>query len=410
MQNNPKTAALRLDPPKPPVTDKELFGSLKVKIDNIAAAWDEFKSGNLSPQTMPFKLIVELTQNCNFKCIMCPQSWEPQFAKYNPELNMPMDVFVKIARELFPAAIFVDLRGFGETTILPYWDDVLDYLEGYPFVDWHLVTNLSVPKAAMWDKMMRLGFMLGFSCDGGTKETFEAIRVHSKFEVIRQNLGVIRDSIKKHNKGLIYFISTIQQRNVHEMRKIVELAAEFSVHEVQFKMVQGGSKWDLYNTDPQIVKKHVEDSIDLALDHGIRVTFNDWYFTKHVNKERVDKAAVLMPAKSPPNFVNLPHIEPFYWNNLKMPEIINEIIDSSRVSVHQKCFKPFSFTYVNYKGEVGTCNHMMFPEMLVQGDLRTHSFKEIWQSEKYMDFRQQLLTATPKDSRCQWCFKHRLED
>lgn len=389
-------------------SDRELEEVFKKKVSNIEMAWDEFESKKLNPKSLPFKIIIELTQNCNFKCPMCPQSWEPKFAHYNPELNMPMDLFVKLADELFPTAIFVDLRGFGETTILPYWDDVLSYLERFPLVEWHLVTNLSVPKPQMWDKMMRLGFGLGFSCDGATKETFEEIRKNSRFPVILKNLEAIREAHKKYNKGQLYFISTIQKKNVHELKAIVELAHQYDVREVQFKMVQGHFAPELRAMNSEEIKMYVEEALDLGIKNGMRVTFNDWLFTRGIDPQKILTAEKIFRPKNP-NFWEPPSM-PGGWAASRMPELDDMIKDSYRVSVNQRCFKPFSFTYINYLGEVGTCNHMMHPNMLVMGDLKNNSIKEIWNCDKYQDFRKQLLNAVPEDSRCKWCFKHRMDD
>ena len=38
---------------------------------------------------------MELTQNCNFRCDICVQAHEPKFAKYDPGLNMGLELFVE---------------------------------------------------------------------------------------------------------------------------------------------------------------------------------------------------------------------------------------------------------------------------------------------------------------------------
>ncbi len=393
--------------PRPSPQIQEVW---KTKVLNLKKSWEEFTGKRVVIQSLPFKAIIELTQNCNFKCTMCPQSWESKYSKYNPSLNMSFDLFRKLAEQIFPTLIAADLRGFGETTMLPYWPEVISYLEKYPYIDWYLVTNLSHPKAELWEKMISLGFELGFSCDGATKETFEAIRVGANFKQIRKNLKVIQSALKLYNRGLIYFISTIQKKNFHEMGQIVELAAEFSVSEVQFKMVQG-EKWQFYDLDPLIMKNHSEDAINKGLEHGVRVTFNDWFFTKNVDKNKLAQVEALPSRSTPNNFQVSPAFDRDFWGKEGLHEIFTKIMDfSSRTSINQKCYKPFGFTYINYEGLMGTCNHMIDPGMLVMGDLRKESLKEIWNCEAYQDFRRQLITATPKDPRCQWCFKHRLED
>lgn len=405
------TSTLRIGP-KPVYSKDELRTIWRDKVDNVRYAWQEFEQKKISLSAKPFKTIVELTQNCNFRCIMCPQAWEERFQKYHPEYNMPMDTFINVANQLFPKSIFVDLRGFGETTILPHWSEVVDYLECFPLVEWHLVTNLALPRDQVWDKMVRLGFQLGFSCDGATKGTFEAIRVRSNFDRITHNLALISDAMKRHNTGWLYFISTIQKKNIHELRAIVELAHRHSVPEVQFKIVQDGEKHKegIRELDQAVISGYALQAIDAAIDLGVRVTFNDWLFTRGLDPVRVQQAAVVKKLPPMALFSSPDVADHEYWNNSGMNSIWKSLFEASAVSRQQKCFKPFSFTYVNYNAEVGTCNHMMYPGMLVMGDLKTQSLDEVWNSPVYRNFREQLVMARPEDKRCQWCFKHRLDD
>ena len=71
------------------------------KANNIKLALREYQEKKLVVSTLPAKTIVELTQNCNFRCIMCAQSWDERFAKPRPDFNMPMDTFVRIGEQLF---------------------------------------------------------------------------------------------------------------------------------------------------------------------------------------------------------------------------------------------------------------------------------------------------------------------
>src|SRR5262249_40524007 len=152
---------------------------------------------------------VELTQNCNFRCVMCAQSWEPRFAKYNPDYNMPRALIDAIAEQLFPTAVNVDLRGFGETTTLPYWPELVEELERFPYIEWNLVSNLSLSRESTWDQMMKSNFVVGGSIDGASPETFESIRVGGNFQRTRHTLAVVRDAIRRHRAGYLYFISVI---------------------------------------------------------------------------------------------------------------------------------------------------------------------------------------------------------
>ncbi|HUP56799.1 MAG TPA: radical SAM protein, partial [Bdellovibrionota bacterium] len=332
---------------------------------NVLASWQAYESGALAPGARlprPFKSIVELTRNCNFRCVMCPQSFVPEFATYRPELNMSEEIFRKVADELFPYATFVDLRGFGETTILPYWPSVVEELERHPFVEWHLVTNLSLPRPETWRKMIRTGFTLGFSCDGATKETFEAIRGRSRFGTILSNLEVVGTAIREERKGYLYFISTVQRRNFGELRAIVELAARHEVSEVQFKWVHPlGHAEGIEDLEESALAAQVSSAVDAGLDLGVSVTFNDWRFLRGVDAARAREAARPRRAQAY-TLPEIPEGEEAFWESHGLKRVFDAVHDSSRVSVHRRCFKPFHFAYVDHSGRIGTCNHMMFPD------------------------------------------------
>ena len=92
-----------------------------------------------------------------------------------------------------------------------------------------------------------------------------------------------------------------------------------------------------------------------------------------------------------------------------MPKVAREA--SVAVALHQKCFKPYSYVVVDYKGGVGPCNHLIADENWKQmGALGRSSFAEIWNSPAYHDMRRKLLNALPDNGACRWCFAHRMAD
>ncbi len=376
----------------------------RAKADNLRRAFAHYRARETRLSSLPVQAIVELTQNCNYKCFMCAQAWEPQYQKFDSRLNMPMTLFERAAEQLFPLAIMVDLHGFGETTILPHWPDVLASLERFPFIEWSLVTNLSLPRAEVWDKMMKLGFRIGFSCDGASAETFEAIRVGGNFARTLDNLGIVRDAIARHRRGTIYFLSTIQRRAVHELRALVELAHRYSVPEVHFKIVQGGRDVSLEDELRSIgdleMSRHVEAAVDAALELGVCVSFNDRVFTRRLDPEKLAQVGVRRARASA--FWDAPGSE-------EAAPLRAELAASYRVALNQSCFKPFSFVSIDYRGQIGPCNQLI-PNPPVLGDLEQQPLAEIWNNQRFQTFRREIVEARPSDERCQWCFAHRVHD
>ena len=64
------------------------------------------------------------------------------------------------------------------------------------------------------------------SIDGATKETFEAIRHGSRFEIVARNAKLLNDYAKQVGKHRTRMWSVIQETNYHELDDLVRLAAE----------------------------------------------------------------------------------------------------------------------------------------------------------------------------------------
>jgi MoaA/NifB/PqqE/SkfB family radical SAM enzyme len=382
----------------------DLESIYRKKIDNLKLSIEEFEAKESNLKSLPSKVIVELTENCNFKCKMCQQSFDDKYKKYNPAFNLSRELFNKIAEQLFPTAYFVDLRGFGETTILPWWPELVDDLEKYPLVNWSVITNLSLSNDKVWKKMIDLGFIIGFSCDAATEETFNSIRLNGNFHSVDKNFKTVVNAIKDTGKGQLYFIVTVQKENIHELPEIVKYASKNGVREVQFKRVRqfdGFLHHEEMITEAQmpLLKEKLSERLDIALDKNINLTMNDIEFTELVNQEKLGS---VMDLPTEMGKINFPSESSALQNEVLDAEswrkISEELNAYNRVMENQKCFKPFSFTFISKDGRVGTCNHMMTPDILDMGNLNDDDFEDIWNNFEYRFFRKSLLEAKTNDS------------
>jgi len=404
---------------------------------NKKRAWEEYRARAGSVESRPFKVSVEISRNCNFRCTMCPQSWDPAYVRYRPDFNMTPELFDKVAEEVFPLAEYVHLQGFGETVISPHWPKILEscapYAEGRRF---GLVTNLSRVDDAMWRRMIDLGFVVIFSCDGATRETFETIRRRSRFADIERNLRAVSDAMSKLGRGELVFLVTLQKGNYREMPLFVDMARRYGASRVTFSTVMEGTGilghavsntlktlrgrvatptmrdipglaelvwgrartwlrhgtpllgiYDLAQEELLFLKR---ETLRRAEVTGVNVRFND-AFLEGLGEERESA-----PLRAEP-------IEKMGYED--------GIAESGKVSVHQSCFKPYSYVVVNYRGDIGLCNHLLTDKGWKQmGSLRESSFSEIWNGPVYREARARLTSAQPDNPSCAWCFKHRLVD
>ena len=86
----------------------------------------EFQRGAVELESLPLAVFMELTQNCNLKCPYCRSS-----GHFQASWNMPLSLFRRVAEEIFPTALLVDLRGWGESTILKEFPEFISITTDY---------------------------------------------------------------------------------------------------------------------------------------------------------------------------------------------------------------------------------------------------------------------------------------
>ncbi len=339
------------------------------KEDNRKRIREGFSRRNVVVSGRPLKLYVELTRNCNFRCIMCPQ---PLTRGYEPSLDMPWPLFKSIADSLFPHADYVDLRGFGESVIMKDWRRCLDYALRFD-CKYGLITNLSLKDDEMWELMVKRGFFIGVSLDGATKKTLEYIRRGANFGTIMGNLEKVARWRREYGmpEENIKLMVTVQKENLHELPDIIGLARKLGVKRVQFSPSRVTRETGVFDRDeifdsPGAVNPILEKSLELAKRHGIELLMTGSF--KQLETESAHGYAA-----------------------------------------QQSCDHPLTGIYVTAEGLVGPCNQLMLPLGILLGDLRKESFEEIWNGFNFRLFRK-LMHTPHRLNHCDWCFRNRYGD
>jgi predicted glycosyltransferase/MoaA/NifB/PqqE/SkfB family radical SAM enzyme len=327
------------------------------KIENRQRAEESFSKRSAAVVHYPTNIYVELTRNCNSCCIMCPRSQLPIYQRYDKGLNMPFELFKKVADELFPYAYEVDLRGFGESTMLPDLGRYLDYAARFD-TQYLLVTNLNVRNDDLWKKILGMKFILGLSIDGGTKETYEKIRRGSRFDSFLHNLSIVRDS---GMCGSCSFMVCVQKDNIHELGPIIDLASEYGITEVELSPATK-PEFSIFSLPKESVRDALQNAISKSKSLGVKLNIS---------------------------------------GSLGLPELERTLIPSLQGS----CMRPWTYAYIMHDGRLGPCNHRFNPP-LVFGDLNKQSFMEAWNSPGFQVFRS-MIDTEHRFEKCDWCYGNR---
>ena len=198
------------------------------------------------------------------------------------------------------------------------------------------------------------------SIDGATKETFEKIRVGSKFESVVANCKLINDYCQRKGVSVTKMWTVVQRDNVHELLPLVDLAHEMGFQSMAFSLDLtdwGQEKWRAANrevtADQMLTRELAEQLTRRSQELGIRLG---------------------------------------WWN-------INTRYTTDRPE--NLCAWPFERAYVSSDLRVVPCCQIANPDVAELGG--AEDFTATWRGEAYQEFRRAHLEGRiPRV--CQPCY------
>lgn len=327
---------------------------------------EEYGQGRTHLRSRPRYVAVELTQGCNLACGMC----RPEHIGIR-ERRMPPELFTRVAEDLFGLAEMVDLRGWGESLILPEIGERIRTAAASGAM-LRIVTNLSFHRPEVLDLLVETGCRVAVSVDSADPVTFQQIRGGGSLARVAANLARLVDgNVARHgNADRIHLTTTVQRPSLGDLEAVVDFAADLGVPEIRFfgVTVPEDSPLDLAGAEAET---------DAMLARAVR----------RAEARGVRLLAGTRLGSMPENPAGIP-----------------------------ACLHPWAYTYVAYDGSVGFCDHLIGPEgkPYLLGSLAESSFEEIWNGPAWTALRAEHVGArdpgAPRFHECAWCYRHRSVD
>lgn len=259
---------------------------------NIDAISDAISKSETTLVSFPFALSLILEgRGCNFKCFYCSHILPGSYLEVKEEDTLTKGYkFPKggklsapyVSRETVgtPKALIDDMVqnlpklrtvmfGGSEPLLYPEFRDVVERLQHAPHVQCSVCTNGSLLDVKLADFMTNANFpWVRVSIDGATSQTFEKIR-KGKYEKVVNNLKRLRwlRDKKGRDTPLLQFNFVVCRSNYHEIPKLVHLAREIGVSQINYKMlISGGVKAVFIPEDPLQDRGICVEIIDLMGD------------------------------------------------------------------------------------------------------------------------------------------------
>ena len=170
---------------------------------------------------------IEPTSKCNFRCIMCYQSDDTFSSKksgYMGDLNL--ENFKRVIDEIEGNVESVTFASRGEPTLNKNLSDFLKYCEN-KFLALKINTNVSTLNESKINDLLSSGLQtIVFSIDSADKDTYEKIRVKSKYERLLKNLELFYE-IKEKNYSDSKIIVRISGVLISTDQKIDNMIAQY---------------------------------------------------------------------------------------------------------------------------------------------------------------------------------------
>ena len=304
----------------------------------------------------PITMDIEPTTGCNFRCTMCQVSDENFISK-----NLNFEVFKKFIDQN-KQLLKIKLQGMGEPLVNNNFYKMVDYASQSGICS-EITTNGSLlnEKNINFLKKSQLS-RITISMDGATKETFENIRVKSNFNtVVNNSINLVKQFKRKIIRPEISAWCTLQKKNFFEAEKIFDLCSNIGFDKLTFQIHLtdwGKLEWREKNNKQQI------------------------------NNDDTKILEVLNMIK----------------NKSKKSNIKVEIFEENLLSFEKQCSWPWTSTYLSKTGDIVPCCIIGDEKVESFGNINDQNFSQIWNSTKYMKFRNEIKNNQIPEY-CKNCYK-----
>ena len=314
----------------------------------------EYEQGATVLQSRPQFLVIELTHGCNLACPMCRAA-----AISTTQSRMERSHFDQIAEELFATANIVDLRGWGESLILP---DITDFITCAAAAGCRIrfVSNLSFHRPAVLDCLVHHNALLTCSLDTADPEVLTRLRKGARMSAILANLRYLAGAYRDPNA--LSVLCTLQTPALASLPQLPEILDDVGVRHLHFASVSSKNLQIGLDVSSAFARNQVQQTLEACRRYSIAVTLTT----------------------SLPGFP---------------------------VQAMPRCMRPWTTMHVSVDGRIGYCDHLVgpFAESQLLGHIAA-GVLNVWNGEAWQQVRSRHNLKTPQFKKCVKCYREKGSD
>ncbi|MBA4196979.1 MAG: radical SAM protein [Chitinophaga sp.] len=315
------------------------------RISNGAKVWSSYQLSKLLKKPVqwgyPVSVSFEPTTSCNLRCPECPSGLR-EFTR--PTGMLEQSFFKQTIDDIYKELLYLIFYFQGEPFLNPHFLEMVKYAHSKGIytatsTNAHYLTDEKA-KATVESGLDRLII----SIDGTTQDVYQSYRVGGKLDkVIEGAKNIVKWKKALNSKTpFVFFQFLVVKPNEHQIEEIKKLGKEIGVDQVRFKTAQ---VYDFENDPNQLIP------------------INNKYsrYKKDKNGNTVSKSGL-----------------------------------------QNHCWKLWQGNVITWDGLVVPC---CFDKDAMHrlGNLKTQSFKAIWNNDNYKQFRKELMTSRKNIDICSNC-------
>lgn len=365
---------------------RNLLRALKKAVGQPGYAWQVFKQrlrSDLSyrfgdgKSAFPETISLFLTYQCNLRCKMCGQWGEAGSAKAYSKEQLQSCLSVDEIK-----ALIDDVAGFkpnitlfgGEPLLYSGWEDVVRYVKAAG-LRCNMISNCTLlPKHA--ERVVDAGVdEIIVSLDGPEPVHDEIRGREGTFARLKEGLDALRAARDAAGRKapLINVSSVLFEENYERLEETLRTCESIGADSVTFHHLI-------------FISRDIYDRHCAAFGSKFDVEHSDWEgfvvdALPAIDTDRLIENLRQVKAIDSPVAVSV-------YPNLTDEDVraYYAAFDFTATSYKPRCMSPWMVAYIFPDGSVRSCNTLCF----VAGNLREATFREIWNSPRYVEFRREL--------------------
>ncbi|MBI1785550.1 SPASM domain-containing protein, partial [Candidatus Sumerlaeota bacterium] len=292
---------------------------------------------------------------CNHTCPMCwlqylaPDELKAQ-KKRDREQGMTAAEYMRVFDGMPSGVGEINIVGGGEPLIHPEIAAIMRSIKEHGWRGW-IITNGTLMKEELSREMTGMDWdMVRVSVHAGDRETYRRIQGADRFEILQSNLKAysrLRKAKRATGKCQLVILNVLQHENIPTIERLFQFAEEMEADSIVFEKIVPYDR-EKFLTAGEL--RRAQDSLrSCARDSTIPCNLADALAQLAVEEACARESKPFRPAR--------------------------------------RCSVGFDQTFITALGDVRPCCY----SDEIMGNVREQPFRDIWEAEKYREFRSRLM-------------------